>query len=58
PQILLYHQDIPRTEALNIDLTHHPELTIKDVMIASECPKRIYEYLGITERTGYYYEQI
>lgn len=58
PQILLYHQDIPRTEALNIDLTHHPELTIKDVMIASECPKRIYAYLGITERTGYYYEQI
>ena len=56
PQILLYHPDIPRNEALHLDLKLHPDLTIKDVIVASDCPDRVYQYLGITERTGYYYE--
>ncbi|MBL4827728.1 MAG: HD-GYP domain-containing protein [Spongiibacteraceae bacterium] len=58
PHILLYHDDVPRSEALHINLSLHPNLSIKDALISGECPKRIYDYLGIRERTGYYYDQL
>ena len=57
PQILLYHPDIPKSEALHLDLRLHPELTITDALKQGDYPARIYEYLGINERTAYYYEQ-
>lgn len=56
PQVLLYHPDVPRSEALNMDLRLHPDLSIKDALKPGDYPKRIYDYLGISERTGYYYE--
>lgn len=56
PKILLYHPDIPRTEALHIDLQEHSDLNIVDALKPGSYPGRIYEYLGIRERLGYFYE--
>lgn len=58
PQILLYHPDIPPAEALHINLKSHPELSIKEVLVGKDCPERIYQYLGVSERTGYYYDTL
>ncbi len=56
PKILLYHPDVPRTEALHIDLKEHSDLKIVDALKPGSYPARIYEYLGIRERLGYFYE--
>ena len=58
PHILLYNPDIPRNEALSIDLTEHPELSISDVLKPGDYDQRIYDYLGIQERIGYFYENL
>lgn len=57
PQILLYNPDIPKQEALMIDLNTRDDLTIVDVLKPTEYPKRIYDYLGIHERIGYFNER-
>lgn len=56
PEILLYNPDIPKEQAITVDLKDHEHLSIKDVLRPSEYPSRIYEYLGIEERLGYLIE--
>jgi putative nucleotidyltransferase with HDIG domain len=57
PQILLYNPDIPANEALMIDLKSYKDITITEALKPGEYPKRIYDYLGIKERIGYFYEK-
>ncbi len=57
PQILLYNPDIPANEALMLDLKEHKDISIADALKPGSYPKRIYDYLGIQERLGYFYEQ-
>lgn len=57
PQVLLYNPDIPKQEALMIDLSTRDDLSIVDVLKPTEYPKRIYDYLGIHERIGYFNER-
>jgi len=56
PEVLLYNPDIPKEQAITVDLKEHENLSIKDVLRPSEYPARIYEYLGIEERLGYLIE--
>mgnify|MGYP000358961897 CR=1 FL=1 len=53
PQILLYNPEIPKNEAVLIDLAQHQELKIAKAVKQVDCPKEIIEYLGIQERVGY-----
>ncbi|MEH6470434.1 MAG: HD domain-containing phosphohydrolase [Halopseudomonas sp.] len=54
PELLLYNPDIPKGDALIIDLAQHDDLDIEDVLKPGDYPSRIYEYLGIEERLGYF----
>lgn len=56
PQVLLYNEDIPRTEAVMIDLRQFNDLSITDVLKVGDYPDRIFSYLGIQERVGYFYD--
>ncbi len=58
PQVLLYREDIPRREALSIDLAEQDEISITDVIKPEDYDPRIYDYLGIKERVGYFFEMI
>ena len=58
PQVLLYHPDLPRSEALHIDLKLHSDISITGALKPVDYPERIYDYLGIRERTAYFYEQL
>lgn len=58
PHVLLYNPEIPRNEALAIDLTEYEDLSIVDVLRPGDYDKRIYDYLGIQERIGYFYENL
>lgn len=57
PEVLLYNPDIPKQEALLIDLNERDDISIVDVLRPSEYPKRIFDYLGIHERVGYFNER-
>jgi HD-GYP domain-containing protein (c-di-GMP phosphodiesterase class II) len=58
PKILLYNPDIPANQALLINLADHDNLEVVKVLKPSECPPRVYEYLGIQENMGFYLEAI
>ncbi|WP_097458639.1 HD-GYP domain-containing protein [Mangrovitalea sediminis] len=57
PTVLLYNPDIPKTEALMIDLQQYPDLEVADVLKPGDYPARIYDYLGVKERVGYFFEE-
>jgi len=57
PELLLYNPDIPYSQALIVDLKEHDGLTVQDVLRPGEYPSRIYEYLRIDERIGYYVDK-
>lgn len=56
PRILLYNPDIPRQDALMVDLRERADLEVKSVLKPSQFPARIYEYLGLSERLGYFHK--
>ncbi len=56
PRILLYNPDIPRQDALMVDLRERPDLEVKNVLKPNQFPARIYEYLGLSERLGYFHK--
>jgi putative nucleotidyltransferase with HDIG domain len=56
PRVVIYNPDIPRWNAMMLDLRERTDLDVKEVMKPSECPPQLYEYLGISERLGYFYE--
>lgn len=57
PELLLYNPDIPMKDALIINLKDHTDLDIVAVLKPGDYPSRIYEYLGIEERLGYFVER-
>ncbi|MEQ6884771.1 HD-GYP domain-containing protein [Salicola sp. Rm-C-2C1-2] len=57
PTVLLYNPDIPRNEAMMTDLAIHEELTVQGALKPKDYPERMYEYLGMTERIGYFYSK-
>lgn len=56
PEVLLYNPDIPKEQALIVNLKEQGDLSIKDVLRPGHYPAGIYEYLGIQERLGYLIE--
>jgi HD-GYP domain-containing protein (c-di-GMP phosphodiesterase class II) len=57
PQVLLYSEDIPRNEAVMVDLQKLGDLSVVDVLKAGQYPERVFSYLGIQERVGYFFDQ-
>jgi putative nucleotidyltransferase with HDIG domain len=56
PRLIIYNPDIPRWNAMMIDLRERTDLEVREVLRPSECPPTLYEYLGISERLGFFYE--
>jgi hypothetical protein len=57
PRVILYNPDIPRWNAMMADLRESKSLEVAEVLKPGDCPPQLYEYLGIGERLGYFYEQ-
>jgi len=57
PQVLLYSDDIPRNEAVLVDLQKIAGLSVVDVLKAGPQTERVFSYLGIQERVGYFFDQ-
>ncbi len=56
PRVVIYNADIPRWSAMMVDLRERTDLDVKEVLRPGDCPPALYEYLGISERLGYFYE--
>ncbi len=57
PLVILYNPDIPPKEALMVNLCERPDLQVKAVLKPKQVPERMYEYLGLQERIGYFYKE-
>jgi len=58
PRVVLYNPDIPADKAMVIDLAEHPNLQIVKALRPTDYPPRVYNYLGIQEQVGYYFETL
>ncbi|MFH1059361.1 MAG: HD-GYP domain-containing protein [Pseudomonadota bacterium] len=56
PSLLLYDPDIPKHEALILDLTDDPDLAITESLHPSKLPREIYDYLSPRTRVTYFVE--
>lgn len=56
PQLLMYNADIPRKEAVILDLKDE-ELNIDTALAPGQYPKEVFEYLGVRARAGYFFER-
>ncbi len=56
PGVLIYHPDVPKREALIIDLVLEEELEIKKTLRPEELPREVFAYLSPTRQINYYAE--
>lgn len=56
PSLLLYDPDIPKHEALILDLTDDPDLGITESLHPSKLPREIFDYLNPRARVTYFLE--
>jgi len=57
PRILVHDPQVPRSEALVLDLEHTPDLGIKRSLKASQLPKAALDYLSPRQRICYFFER-
>lgn len=58
PGVLIYHPDIPKREALVIDLLLEEDLEIKKTLRPEELPREVFAYLSPTRQINYYAESV
>jgi putative nucleotidyltransferase with HDIG domain len=56
PEILLYHAEVPKKEALIVDLRNE-DLSIETALTPGQYPTEVLEYLGVRSRAGYFFER-
>jgi HD-GYP domain-containing protein (c-di-GMP phosphodiesterase class II) len=55
PGVLIYSADIPKEEAVIIDLARHTDLTIRKSLRPAQLSKEMFEYLNPRERVSYFF---
>jgi HD-GYP domain-containing protein (c-di-GMP phosphodiesterase class II) len=56
PEILLYHAEIPKKEAVIVDLREE-DLAIDTALSPGQYPREVLDYLGVRARAGYFFER-
>ncbi len=54
PTLLLYDPEVPKEEALMLDMADEPDLAIVSAMRPGNLPKEVFEYLSPRSRISYY----
>ena len=55
PGVMIYAPDVPKVEAVIIDLSEQTELTIRKSLRPSQLSKDVFEYLSPRERISYFF---
>lgn len=56
PNVLVYDPDIPKDEAIIIDLEKEAELNISKSLRPAQLPREVYQYLNPRKRVTYYFD--
>lgn len=56
PTLMLYDPEVPKEEALMLDMADEPELAIVSAVRPGNLPKEVFEYLSPRSRISYYSE--
>lgn len=54
PAVMVYHAEIPKKEALIVDLRIEEELQIEKTIRPEELPREVFKYLSPSRKIGYY----
>lgn len=57
PSVLIYDPEIPKEEAIILDLEAEPDINISKALRPGQLPRPIYEYLSPRKRVTYYFDQ-
>ncbi|MBU1003660.1 MAG: DUF3391 domain-containing protein [Proteobacteria bacterium] len=58
PTVLMYHPEIPKDEALLVDLVLEEELNVTETFRPEELPRDVYSYLSPSRTINYYAEAV
>ncbi|TVM36003.1 HD-GYP domain-containing protein [Oceanidesulfovibrio marinus] len=58
PAVMVYHAEIPKKEALIVDLRIEEELLIDKTIRPEELPREIFKYLSPSRKIGYYADSV
>lgn len=56
PLVMVYDAEVPRHEAISIDLAGEPEISISKSLRPAQLPRQVFEYLSPRRRTTYYFD--
>lgn len=56
PSVLIYDAEIPKNEAIILDLQNEPEITISASLKPSQLTREVHEYLAPRKRMTYYFD--
>lgn len=56
PMIMIYDANVPKTEAILVDMEHETEVNIAKAIRPAQVPREIYNYLSPRKRVSYYFD--
>lgn len=56
PSVIIHDPDVPRHEAIIVDLDAEPDISISKAIRPAQLPKAIYDYLSPRKRISYYFD--
>ena len=56
PMLVIYDEEIPKEEAILIDLEHENEVNIAKAIRPAQLPREIYNYLSPRKQVSYYFD--
>lgn len=56
PSVLIYDADVPKHEAIIVDLEHEPDLGVSAAIRPAQLPREIFDYLNPRKRVSYYFD--
>ena len=56
PTILVYDPDVPKEEALLLNLADEPDISVTSTLRPASLPREVFEYLSPRSRVSYYAE--
>lgn len=58
PTVLVYHKDVPKSEALMVDLMVEDELTVEKSIKPEDLPREVFNYLRPSTTVNYYADTV
>lgn len=56
PMVMIYDADIPKEEAILVDMEHETDINIAKAIRPAQVPREIYNYLSPRKRISYYFD--